>query len=125
MIQPFITGMADYGQAGYGDPPQDRTLPGSGPVNDHGLPARFNDPDHPQWRQHVQEAAARTAAESPWEQVIAQAVALLSGPARPGRVAESQGNWPDPVVRSQPATGCLLRFRHDPPAPAPRRPQTG
>ena len=85
MIQPFITGMADYGQAGYGDPPQDRTLPGSGPVNDHGLPARFNDPDHPQWRQHVQEAAARTAAESPWEQVIAQAVALLSGPA--GRAA--------------------------------------
>ncbi len=62
MIQPVITGMADYG-----------------------LPARFNDPDHPQWRQQVQEAAARTAAEAPWQDVIAQAVALLSGPS--GRAA--------------------------------------
>ena len=62
MIQPVITGMADYG-----------------------LLARFNDPDHPQWRQHVQEPPRRAAAEAPWEDVIAGAVALLSGPA--GRAA--------------------------------------
>ena len=57
MIQPVITGMPDYEQ-----------------------PARFNDPDHPQWRLQVQEAARRAAAEAPWEDVIAGAVALLSGP---------------------------------------------
>ncbi len=95
MIQPVITGMADYDQATRHGNPHD--LPGTaaddggdgtaagGPVNDHGLPARFNDPGNPHWRHQVEQAAARQAAEAPWEHVIAGAVALLSGPS--GRAA--------------------------------------
>jgi hypothetical protein len=52
---------------------------------DHGLLAKFADPDHPQWRDQLQAAAARAAAEAPFGDVLAQAIALLSGPS--GRAA--------------------------------------
>jgi hypothetical protein len=61
VIQPVITGMAD-----------------------HGLLARLTDPDDP-WKSDLQAAMTKTAAEAPYGDVLAQAVALLSGPA--GRVA--------------------------------------
>ena len=67
VIQPVITGMVDYG-----------------------LLARYGDPEHPDWRHEVEQAAARKAAEAPWEQVIAQAVAYLSGPQ--GRAAWLRAN---------------------------------
>ena len=51
----------------------------------HGLAARHADPDHPQRRDQLQQAAARAAAEAPFGDVLAQAIALLSGPA--GRAA--------------------------------------
>jgi hypothetical protein len=51
----------------------------------HGLLARYADPDHPEWRDRLQEAATRAAAEAPFGDVLAQAIALLSGPA--GRAA--------------------------------------
>jgi hypothetical protein len=51
----------------------------------HGLLARYADPDHPEWRDHLQEAATRAAAEAPFGDVLARAIALLSGPA--GRAA--------------------------------------
>ncbi|HTZ94474.1 MAG TPA: DUF222 domain-containing protein, partial [Streptosporangiaceae bacterium] len=57
MIQPVITGMPDYTQAaGHGSPPDGGT------------------------RHEPQDAAARKAAEAPRDDVIAAAVALLSGP---------------------------------------------
>ncbi|HUB41266.1 MAG TPA: HNH endonuclease, partial [Streptosporangiaceae bacterium] len=56
VIQPVITGMTDYG-----------------------LLARYRDPDDPQWRDQLQ-AAAKTAAEAPSGDVLAQAIAVLSGP---------------------------------------------
>jgi hypothetical protein len=61
VIQPVITGMVD-----------------------HGLLARLTDPDDP-WKSDLQAAMAKAAAEAPFGDVLAQAIALLSGPA--GRVA--------------------------------------
>jgi hypothetical protein len=49
-------------------------------MTDHGLLARYADPDHPEWRDHLQAAATRAAVEAPYGNVLAQAIALLSGP---------------------------------------------
>ncbi len=62
VIQPVITGMTDYG-----------------------LLARLSDPDNPQWREELQAAMAAKGGQAPWSDVLAAAVALLSGPA--GRAA--------------------------------------
>ena len=47
--------------------------------------ARCGDPGHPDWRDDLQAAAARAAGQAPFGDVLARAVALLSGPA--GRAA--------------------------------------
>jgi len=49
---------------------------------DHGLLAKLSDPD---WRDALQAAAARTAGQAPFGDVLARAIALLSGPS--GRAA--------------------------------------
>ena len=43
------------------------------------------DPDHPDWRDQLQAAAGRTAGDAQWGDVLARAIALLSGPS--GRAA--------------------------------------
>jgi hypothetical protein len=53
-------------------------------IADHGLLAKLADPDTG-WRQDLAAAMAGTAAAAPYGDVLAQAIALLSGPA--GRVA--------------------------------------
>ncbi|HUB40124.1 MAG TPA: DUF222 domain-containing protein, partial [Streptosporangiaceae bacterium] len=58
---------------------------GPGGMADRGLLARYADPDHPEWRDQLGAAAARAAAEAPFGDVLAQAIALLSGPS--GRAA--------------------------------------
>jgi len=65
---------------GTGDPqlrPDEQAAAG-----DHGLLASYADP---QWRERLQEAAARAAGQAPFGDVLALAVALLSGPS--GRAA--------------------------------------
>ena len=62
VIQPVITGMVDYG-----------------------LLAKLSDPGNPQWRLQLQAAMATTASAAPYGDVLARAIALLSGPA--GRAA--------------------------------------
>ena len=52
---------------------------------DHGLLARYADPDHPQYREDLQAAMAATAGQAPFGDVLARAIALLSGPS--GRAA--------------------------------------
>ena len=52
---------------------------------DHGLPARLADPGNLDWRDQLQQAATRAAAQAPSGDVLAQAIALLSGPS--GRAA--------------------------------------
>ena len=87
VIQPVITGLLDYDllatltDADVDYPEPDTTAA----LADHGLPARFANPDNPDWRDQLQQAAARTAGEAPFGDVLAQAIALLSGPA--GRAA--------------------------------------
>jgi len=66
---------------GTGDPQRDAPAA----MTDHGLLARFADPGNPDWRDQLQAAAARTAGEAPFGDVLARAIALLSGPA--GRAA--------------------------------------
>jgi hypothetical protein len=62
VIQPVITGRAD-----------------------HGLLQKLAGPGDPQWRLSLQKAMAETTAAAPYGDVLAQAIAFLSGPA--GRVA--------------------------------------
>jgi hypothetical protein len=50
-----------------------------------GLLARLSDPDHPEYRDDLQAAMAKTAGEAGYGDVLARAIALLSGPA--GRAA--------------------------------------
>ncbi|HUA43135.1 MAG TPA: DUF222 domain-containing protein [Streptosporangiaceae bacterium] len=66
---------------------------------DHGLLARFADPDTG-WKAALQQAAAQTAA-APYGDVLAQAIALLSGPS--GRVA-----WLRRQVTGIPVSGVSL-----------------
>ena len=53
-------------------------------ITDYGLLAKFADPETG-WKDRVQQAAAHTAAAAPYGDVLAQAIALLSGPS--GRIA--------------------------------------
>jgi hypothetical protein len=93
VIQPVITGMVDADLLAELTDPGHPDYPGSSQppagltdaMAGHGLLAKFFDPDHPEWRQDLQAAAARTAGEAPFGDVLAQAIALLSGPA--GRAA--------------------------------------
>jgi hypothetical protein len=66
--------------------PQPQPEPGvRAGTGDHGLLARYADPADPHWRDRLQEAAARAAGQAPYGDVLALAVALLSGPS--GRAA--------------------------------------
>jgi hypothetical protein len=87
VIQPVITGLADWDLPGTltGADNRDCRQDLQAAMTDHGLLARYADPDHPEWRDRLQEAATRAAAEAPWGDVLARAIALLSGPA--GRAA--------------------------------------
>jgi Domain of unknown function (DUF222)/HNH endonuclease len=67
---------------------------------DHGLLARYADPDTG-WNAALQQAAANTAAAAPYGDVLAQAVGLLSGPS--GRVA-----WLRRHVTGIPVSGVSL-----------------
>jgi hypothetical protein len=71
------------GRTGTGDPQPDADAPAA--MTDHGLLAKLADPDHPEWRADLQQAAARTAGQAPFGDALAQAIALLSGPS--GRAA--------------------------------------
>ena len=62
VIQPVITGIVD-----------DELLD------------KLTDPDNPEWRQQLQAAMTSRAGDQPWGPVLAQAIALLSGPS--GRAA--------------------------------------
>ena len=88
VIQPVITGLIDADLlaklTGPGSPQPD-TLATPIARADHGLLAKYADPGNPEWRQELQAAAARAAAHAPFGDVLAQAIALLSGPA--GRAA--------------------------------------
>jgi len=77
VIQPVITGLPD-----------------------HGLLAKFADPDTG-WKAALQQAATNTAAAAPYGDVLAQAIALLSGPS--GRVA-----WLRRKVTGIPVSGVSL-----------------
>ncbi|HKD87385.1 MAG TPA: HNH endonuclease signature motif containing protein, partial [Streptosporangiaceae bacterium] len=87
VIQPVITGMVDWELAGTltGADNRDCRQDLHDAMTDHGLLAQYHDPDCPEWRQELQAAAARAAAEAPYGDVLARAIALLSGPA--GRAA--------------------------------------
>ncbi|HUB42360.1 MAG TPA: HNH endonuclease, partial [Streptosporangiaceae bacterium] len=67
---------------------------------DHGLLARFADPDTG-WKAALQQAATDAAAAAPYGDVLAQAIALLSGPS--GRVA-----WLRRQVTGIPVSGVSL-----------------
>ena len=77
VIQPVITGLPD-----------------------HGLLAKYGDPESG-WKDRLQQAAANTAAAAPYGDVLAQAIALLSGPS--GRVA-----WLRRQVTGIPVSGVSL-----------------
>ncbi|HUC22927.1 MAG TPA: DUF222 domain-containing protein, partial [Streptosporangiaceae bacterium] len=109
VIQPVITGLADSelpdlpAGSGHDNPQPDASADGEVPcpltgadnrdcehdlhaaMTDRGLLGRYADPDNPEWRERLQAAAARAAAEAPFGDVLAQAIALLSGPS--GRAA--------------------------------------
>ena len=95
VIQPVITGLIDSdllaqltGPGNNQPHPHPDTPDPDTPaaaMADHGLLAKYNDPDWPDWRQELQAAAATAVAEAPYGDVLARAIALLSGPA--GRAA--------------------------------------